>query len=92
LKFILNKIENNQYKTKYCILEQQMNIDLNNTTEIVCEGCGNNTFRPIFFLRRLSPLLSPDGNARLIPVDSLACLKCDYVNKDFSPIPSQIKT
>jgi hypothetical protein len=69
-----------------------MNIDLNNTTEIVCEGCGNNTFRPIFFLRRLSPLLSPDGNPRLIPVDSLACLKCDYVNKDFSPIPSQIKT
>ena len=69
-----------------------MNIDLNNTTEIVCEGCGNNTFRPIFFLRRLSPLLSPDGNPRLIPVYSLACVKCDYVNKDFSPIPSQIKT
>jgi len=73
-------------------MQQQMNLDINNTTEIKCENCGNNTFRPIFFLRKLSRLISPDGNERLVPIDSLACLKCDHVNKDFSPITTEPKT
>jgi hypothetical protein len=72
--------------------EQQMNFDLNNTTPILCENCGNNTFRPIFFLRKISRFLSPDGNDRVIPMDSLACLKCDYVNKDFNPVPLENNT
>jgi len=72
--------------------EQQMNFDLNNTTPILCENCGNNTFRPIFFLRKISRFLSPDGNDRVIPMDSLACLKCDHVNKDFNPVPLENNT
>ena len=67
--------------------QQQMNLDINSTTEILCENCGNNTFRPIFFIRKLSRFLSPDGNVKIIPIDSLACTKCDHVNKDFSPVP-----
>jgi hypothetical protein len=67
--------------------QQQMNIDLNNTTPIICENCGNETFRPIFFLRKISRFLSPDGNERVVPIDSLACLECNHVNKDFKPIP-----
>jgi len=67
--------------------QQQMNLDINSTTEIVCENCGNNTFRPIFFIRKLSRFLSPDGLDKVIPIDSLACIKCDHVNKDFNPVP-----
>jgi hypothetical protein len=66
--------------------QHQMNFDINNTTEITCESCGHDTFRPVFFLRKLSRFLSPDGNDRVLPFDSLACLKCDHVNKDFNPI------
>ena len=66
--------------------QQQMNLDINSTTEILCENCGNNTFRPIFFIRKLSRFLSPDGNDKIIPIDSLACTKCDHVNKDFNPV------
>ena len=66
--------------------QQQPTLDINSTTEIACENCGNNTFRPIFFMRKLSRFLSPDGNDRVIPIDSLACVKCDHVNKDFNPI------
>lgn len=62
---------------------QQMNLDINNTTPIICEDCGNDTFTPVFFVRRLSRLLSPDGNDRVIPIDSLACAKCGHVNKEF---------
>lgn len=68
-------------------MSQQQNIDINSTTEIICESCGNNTFKPIFFMRKLSRFLSPDGNDRVIPIDSLACVKCDHVNTDFNPIP-----
>jgi hypothetical protein len=68
-------------------MSQQPNIDIDSTSEIVCESCGHNTFRPIFFLRKLSRFLSPDGNDKVIPIDSLACVKCDHVNKDFNPTP-----
>jgi hypothetical protein len=67
-------------------MSQQQNIDINSTTEIACEECGNNTFKPIFFMRKLSRFLSPDGNDRIIPIDSLACVKCDHVNTNFNPI------
>jgi hypothetical protein len=72
--------------------QQQSTLDINSTTEIICENCGNNTFRPIFFLRKLSRFLSPDGNDKVIPIDSLACLNCNHVNKDFSPVPSSTQT
>jgi|LakMenE01Jun11ns_1017448.scaffolds.fasta_scaffold9450425_2 hypothetical protein len=72
--------------------DPQMNLDINSTTPIVCESCGNNTFRPIFFLRKLSRFLSPDGNDKVIPIDTLACAKCDHVNKEFYPVPESTQT
>jgi len=68
----------------------QPQFDISSTTEVVCEHCGNNTFKPIFFLRKLSRFLSPDGLDKIIPIDSLACDKCGHVNADFKPI-SQIE-
>ncbi len=65
--------------------QPNMNFDLNNTSEIICEECNNNTFKPIFYLRKLSGLLAPDGNSRVIPLDTLACLKCGHVNSEFKP-------
>lgn len=73
-------------------MSQQTNLDINSTTEIVCEHCGNNTFRPIFFIRKLSRFLSPDGQDRIIPIDSLACNACGHVNKDFIPVPQSTST
>ena len=70
--------------------QTQSNLDINSTTPIVCEECGNETFRPIFFLRKLSRLISPDGSDRVIPIDTLACSKCDHINKEFYPIPKDI--
>lgn len=66
--------------------QPQQSLDINSTTEVICENCGNNTFKPIFFIRKLSRFLSPDGQDRIIPIDSLACVSCNHVNKDFNPI------
>jgi len=67
---------------------QALNISPNDTTAITCNECGNESFRPIVFLRKISRFLSPDGQEHIIPLDSMECTKCQNVNKEFNPIPS----
>jgi hypothetical protein len=62
-----------------------LNIDINQTTEITCENCGNNTFIQVAMVRKLSALLSPTGQPTMIPIQAFACLKCNHINKDFIP-------
>lgn len=65
-------------------MSQGQGIDLRMTTAITCEACGNHTFTPGYFLRRLSGLVSPDGNDQVVPVDTLMCSKCGHVNDDYN--------
>ena len=65
--------------------QPQMNIDINQTTEIVCESCGNDAFVQVFKMRTLSALLSPTGQKTMIPIQIFACAKCGHINKDFIP-------
>ena len=63
----------------------QMQVDLNQTTESVCEACGNDTFVQVFQMRKLSALLSPTGQETMIPIQIFACHKCGHINKGFQP-------
>ena len=65
--------------------QQQINIDLSQTTEEVCEKCGNNTFVQVYQMRKLSALLSPTGQETMIPIQVYACAKCGHINKGFLP-------
>ena len=60
--------------------QQNIQIDPNNTTAITCDNCGCDKFRPIFFLRKVSRFITGEADDRIIPIDTLACLKCDHVN------------
>ena len=71
---------------------KQMNIDLDSTLEIVCDECGHNVFRPAFFLRKVSRFISPDGQDRLLPLDTMECTKCGNVNKEFQAATPKPKT
>jgi len=62
---------------------QQMNVDIDLTTEIVCDECGHNVFKPAFFLRKVSRFISPDGKDRLLPLDTMACNLCGNINNEF---------
>jgi hypothetical protein len=69
---------------------QNMNVDIDSTIEIVCDDCGHNVFTPAFFLRKVSRFMSPDGQDRLLPLDTMACNKCGNINNEFqatSPAP-----
>jgi len=65
---------------------QRMDVDIDSTIEIVCDECGCNVFKPAFFLRKVSKFVSPDGQDRLLPLDTMACNKCGNINKEFQSV------
>ena len=63
-------------------------IEISKTSAINCESCGNSTFKQSLLLRKLSALVSPDGQETIVPVQVFACEKCGHVNSEFSDISS----
>ena len=61
--------------------EQQMQVDFSQTTGLECDECKNEKFTQVFYIRKLSALLSPAGEESLIPVPTFACSECGHVNK-----------
>jgi uncharacterized Zn finger protein len=70
--------------------EQNMNINVNldQCDDIVCESCGNLTFRQVVMFKKLSAVLSPSGKASLIPLQVFECSECGHVNDEFIPKPT----
>ena len=64
----------------------QQSIDMSKATPIRCEKCENSTFKQTLLLRRLSALVSPNGQETIIPAAAFACEKCGHVNSDFSDV------
>ena len=66
--------------------QMQEQIDISTTSAIKCEKCENQTFKQSLFLRKLSALVSPNGQETLVPVQVFACEKCGNVNSEFSDV------
>ena len=62
---------------------RQMNVDISQTSPIVCEECNNKTFKQTMLLRKLSALISPTGQETIIPVGVFACEQCGHINSEF---------
>ena len=61
--------------------QPQMNVDFSQTTGLECDECKNEKFTQVFYIRKLSALLSPAGEESLIPVPTFACAECGHVNE-----------
>ena len=48
--------------------QQNFNIDITQTTPVVCDKCGCEHFTQVMLMRKLSPMLSPTGQPALIPI------------------------
>ena len=59
--------------------QTQVQVDLNDAETMKCEDCGNSVFNPAFFLKRLSPIVSPTGQEALIPIQVYSCGNCGKV-------------
>lgn len=60
-----------------------MNIPLSKTTPVVCESCGNDTFKQVIYVRKVSKFLAGSPQDIIKPFPTFACDKCDFVNEDF---------
>ena len=59
-------------------------IDLTHAKTLSCEKCEGVGFRQTLMLKKLSPLVSPNGKEAIIPVGVFACDSCGHVNKEFA--------
>ena len=64
-------------------LNQSIKVDLNATENIPCEGCEGVYYKQVFIIKRLSALVSPSGEERLIPIQTFQCSTCGHVNEKF---------
>lgn len=65
--------------------QQQVNVDMTQTTPVKCDECGCEHFEQVVRMRRLSAILSPTGKEALIPMPVFACKNCGHVNEEFLP-------
>ena len=66
--------------------QMQEQIDISQTTPIKCEACENQTFKQTLLIRKLSALVSPNGQETIVPMAVFACEKCGHVNSEFSEV------
>lgn len=59
------------------------NVDLTHAKTLECEECGCKGFTQTMMLKKLSALISPNGQEAIIPVAAFACQACGHINKEF---------
>ena len=58
-------------------------IDVSQTAPVKCDKCENQTFKQTLLIRKLSALVSPNGQEQYVPIAVFACEKCGHVNSEF---------
>ena len=59
--------------------KQQVQVDLKQADTIKCSDCDNYLFITSFVLKKLSAIVSPNGQEALIPVQVYSCGNCGAV-------------
>ena len=62
--------------------QPQQELDISKADTITCDECGNASFIPAFFLKRISALLSPTGKEAIVPIQVYSCGNCGEVYRD----------
>jgi len=69
--------------------EQQVQINPNDLEDIVCDECKGQCFEPTFLFKKLSAILSPNGQETMIPLQIYRCADCGHINNVFLPKSAQ---
>ena len=67
------------------IKKPQKQININDTEAVKCEECGNYSFIKSYFIRRISPIVSPTGKEAMIPIEVFSCGNCGKVPESMMP-------
>ncbi len=66
-------------------MQQNLNIDINQTSPVECESCGHMYFEQALHLRKASGLLTGTGQASYLPIPVFSCKECGHINTEFLP-------
>lgn len=66
-------------------------LSLADTTPVKCEACGGEVFEQALMLRKVSPILTGNGQPGIVTVPVFICSKCGHVNQEFLPRELQTK-
>jgi hypothetical protein len=58
---------------------KQVELDISKADTIQCQECGNASFIPAFFLKKISALMSPTGKEAIVPIQVYSCGSCGVV-------------
>jgi len=58
---------------------KQVELDISKADTIQCQECGNASFIPSFFLKKISALMSPTGKEAIVPIQVYSCGNCGTV-------------
>ena len=61
-------------------MENKIKVDVSNATWEKCE-CGGKMFESVFLFKRVSPLMSPNGQELHIPLEVFRCKDCMQIPK-----------
>lgn len=67
--------------------QQPPQVDIANTTPVVCESCGNDTFKDVMYIRKESRFTSGLPIDRMVPIQLVVCAKCGDLVEDFIQAP-----
>lgn len=72
--------------------QPQINIDVNQTKELKCKQCQNNTFQQVFQLRLIPKLLVGASQDSLMPIPVFECSACGEILQESLPVELQQKS
>jgi|TARA_B100001094_G_scaffold230443_1_gene225094 predicted nucleic acid-binding Zn ribbon protein len=72
-------------KAQKPIKQPQKQININDTESVKCEDCGNYSFIQSYFIRRISAILSPNGQETMMPIQVYSCGNCGTVPSNMMP-------
>jgi hypothetical protein len=65
---------------------ENLNIDIvKNSTGIKCENeeCDSETFNQVFYVRKVSKILTGAPKDSYVPIPTFQCSKCSHINNNF---------
>lgn len=66
-------------------MQQQLNVDINQTQAVICEECRGVYFEQALIIRKASGLLTGQAKPSYIPIPVFKCSDCGHVNSEFQP-------
>ena len=69
--------------------QTEMTVDLKQAETLQCEKCTNYLFITSFVLKKISALISPNGQEGIVPIQVYSCGNCGHINKKLNPTLEQ---